>query len=105
MKVDDPNPNGVASAQTGRTPEAHEANRVNSTSGARISESTEGDRAEISSLAGRISQAFAAHAAQRTQQISKLTEDYRAGKYDINARSISQAITRDALERKTDGSR
>jgi hypothetical protein len=105
MKVDDPNLNGIAGAQTGRTPETQETNRVGSNSGAKISETVGGDRAEISSLAGRISQAFAAQAAQRTQQISKLTQDYRAGKYDVNARTISRSITQDAIERKTDDSR
>ena len=104
MKVDDPNLNGLAGAQTGRTPETHEANRAGSPSGARISQSAGGDRAEISSLAGRISHAFATQAATRTQHIAKLTQEYRAGKYHVDARSISQAITKDAVERKTDGS-
>jgi anti-sigma28 factor (negative regulator of flagellin synthesis) len=104
MKVDDPNLSGVAGAQTNRTPEAHEANRAGSPSGARISESAGGDRAEISSLAGRISHAFTTQAAERTQHIAKLAEQYRTGKYNVNARSISKAITKDAIERRTDGS-
>src|ERR1700690_1749324 len=103
MRVDDPNLNGVAGAQTGRTPETQETNRVGSAAGPRTSESVGGDHAEISSLAGRISHAFTSQAAQRTQQIAKLAEQYRTGKYNASAQSISQAITRDAIERKTDG--
>ena len=103
MKVDDPNLSGAVGAQTGRTPEVHEANRPGSASNSRISESTGGDHAEVSSLAGRISRALTSHAAERTQQIAKLAERYRAGQYNVNARSISKAVTRDAIERKTDG--
>ncbi|MBI2679546.1 MAG: hypothetical protein HYX25_00895 [Candidatus Solibacter usitatus] len=104
MKVDDPSLSGAAGAQTGRTAETQETNRPGSASNARISESIGGDRAEISSLAGRISHAFATQAAARAQHLAKLTQDYRAGKYHVDARSISQAITKDAVERKTDGS-
>jgi anti-sigma28 factor (negative regulator of flagellin synthesis) len=105
MRVDDPNLTGAAGAQTNRTPETQETNRAGSPANQRISESSGGDRAEISSLAGRISQAFAANAAARTQRIAKLTQDYRAGNYHVDARSIAQAVTGDAIERKTDGSR
>ena len=103
MKVDDPNLSGVAGAQTGRTPEAHEPNRPGSASNARISESVGGDHAEVSSLAGRISHTLTSHAAERTEQTAKLAEQYRTGQYNVNARSIGKAILRDAIERKTDG--
>ena len=103
MKVDDPNLNGLSGVQSGRTPETQEANRPGSLSNTRISESTGGDHAEVSSLAGRISRALTSHAAGRTEQIAKLKEQYRTGQYNVNARSISKAITRDAIERKTDG--
>jgi len=104
MKVDDPNLSGAAAAQTGRTPEAHDANRAGSPAAARISEPAGGDHAEISGLAGRIFQAVATQAAARAQHLAKLTQNYRAGNYHVDARSVSQAITKDAVERKTDGS-
>lgn len=105
MRVDDPNLNGVGGAQANRTPETQETHRTGSPANQRISESNCGDHAEISSLAGRISQASAANAAARTQRIAKLAQDYRAGTYNVSARSVSQAITNDAIERKPDGNR
>ena len=54
-------------------------------------------------MAWLIDRALTSHAAERTQRIAQLAEQYRTGQYNVNARSISKAITRDAIERKTDG--
>src|SRR5690242_9241747 len=104
MRVNDSQLNGANGLQPGRTPETHEADRVGSNSGAKVSESAGGDRTEISSLTGRISQTLAAHTAERSQRIEKLAKDYGAGRYHVNARSTSGAMVRDAIERK-DGAR
>jgi hypothetical protein len=100
MRVEDRNLNGAGGPQPGRAPETHEAGRLGSTVGAQISETAGGDRAEISSLAGAVSQAVTAHAAERAQRVGKLAAEYRAGQYKVSARSSSQALVRDALERK-----
>jgi hypothetical protein len=100
MRVEDRNLNVTGGLQPGRAPESQEAGRLGSPVGAQISESAGGDRAEISSLAGTVSQAVTAHAAERTQRIGKLAADYRSGQYHVNARSTSHSLMQDALERK-----
>jgi anti-sigma28 factor (negative regulator of flagellin synthesis) len=100
MRVEDRNLNEAGGLQPGRAPGAYETGRAGSTVGAQITETAGGDRAEISSLAGTVSQAVAAHAAERAQRVEKLATEYRAGQYKVSARSASQALVRDALERK-----
>ncbi len=100
MRVEERNLNGPGGPQPGRAPESHEAGRLGSTVGAQVSESAGGDRAEISSVAGTVSQALSTHAAERAQRVGKLAAEYRAGQYNVSARSASQALVRDALERK-----
>jgi anti-sigma28 factor (negative regulator of flagellin synthesis) len=100
MRVDDRNLNGAAGLQTGRTPESHGAERADSTSGARISESQGGDRVEISSTAGSVAHALGVSSAQRAQHIQKLAAEYRSGHYKANSPATSRAIVQDALERK-----
>ncbi len=100
MRVDDRNLNGAGGPQPGRAAESHEAGRLGSTGGAQVSESAGGDRAEISSVAGTVSQAITTHAAERAQRVAKLAAEYRAGHYNVSARSASQALVQDALERK-----
>lgn len=100
MRVEDRNLNGAGGLQPGRAPESQEAGRLGSTVGAQVSETAGGDRAEISSLAGTVSQAITTYAADRAQRVGKLAEQYRSGQYHANARSASHALVRDALERK-----
>jgi len=100
MRVEERNLNGAGGPQPGRASASHEAGRLGSTVGAQVSESAGGDRAEISSVAGTVSQALSTHAAERAQRVGKLAAEYRAGQYNVSARSASQALVRDALERK-----
>ena len=104
MRVEDRNLNGAGGPQPGRASESHEAGRLGSTVGttvgAQVSETAGGDRAEISSVAGTVSQAITKHAAERAQRVAKLAAEYRAGQYNASARSSSQALVQDALERK-----
>ena len=104
MKVDDRNSNGVAGLQPGRTSATRESDRVGTTTGPQVSESAGGDRSEISSLAGRVSGAIAAGSADRARHVAKLAEQYKAGNYSTNSRSVSRALINDGLERK-DGTR
>jgi anti-sigma28 factor (negative regulator of flagellin synthesis) len=100
MRVEERNLNGTGGPQPGRASESQDAGRSGSTVGAQISESAGVDRAEISSVAGTVSQAITTHAAERAQRVGKLAAEYRAGQYNVSAQSASQALVRDALERK-----
>jgi hypothetical protein len=104
MRIDDRNLNGAAGLQTGRTPDTHAAERAGSTSGSQVSESTGGDRVEISGTAGLVSQALGTSSVDRAQRMQQLAIDYRSGNYRPNSLATSQAIIQDALER-TDGTR
>jgi hypothetical protein len=100
MKVDDRNLNGVAGAQTGRTTGTHETDRNTSAAGAHHNEYAGGDRADISGLAGRLSQALHTHSTERAQRIDALTKQYRAGQYHPTPQATSHALIQDALENK-----
>ncbi|HXI40130.1 MAG TPA: flagellar biosynthesis anti-sigma factor FlgM [Bryobacteraceae bacterium] len=104
MRVEDRNLNGAGGPQPGRAPGAYETGRTGSAAGAQVTETAGGDRAEISSLAGTVSQAITTHMAERAQRVEKLAAEYRSGQYNVSARSASQALVRDALER-TDAAR
>ena len=97
MRVQDRNPWGTSAPETGRTPETQKAGREETgrTSGARSSES--GDRVELSSALGRLSQAIATHNTQRGDRIQALATDYQRGTYRPDARQTSHAVVAEAL--------
>ncbi|MCU1274326.1 MAG: flagellar biosynthesis anti-sigma factor FlgM [Bryobacterales bacterium] len=96
MRIDDRTLNQPSTPQSGATSETHETGRSNG-SGAQISESSGGDRAEISSLAGRVSQALAGQSADRAQHLAKMAKEYNAGHYPLDSRATSRAIIRETL--------
>jgi hypothetical protein len=93
MRIDDRTLNPAPTPQSVGTAETHETDRANA-SGVQISQSAGGDRAEISGLAGRVSQALASQSAQRTQRLAKLAQQYNAGHYPMDSISTSRAIIR-----------
>jgi anti-sigma28 factor (negative regulator of flagellin synthesis) len=100
MKVDDRNLNGIAGPQPGRTAETQEADRLGSASGGPVSQPNTGDRAEISSLAGRISGTLSAQSAQRAERVAALAKEYSAGSYRVDSKSTSSSIIQEALGNK-----
>ena len=96
MRIDDRTLNPASTPQSGATSETHEADRSNA-SGAQISQSPGGDRAEISSLAGGVSQALASQSAQRAQHLAKVAKEYNAGHYSMDSMVTSRAIIRQTL--------
>lgn len=100
MRVNDQSLNGTAGLQSGQTPSASPADQPGSTSESQTMGPTGPDAAEISSLAGKLSQALAAQATGRTQQVQKLASDYAAGRYSADAQAASRSIIQEALTRK-----
>ncbi len=100
MKVDDRNLNGVAGPAPARTTETHESDRPGSTTGVPVSQPGTGDRAEISSLAGRISGTLSALSAQRAERIAALAKQYNAGSYRVDSKSTGSAIIQETLGNK-----
>jgi anti-sigma28 factor (negative regulator of flagellin synthesis) len=99
MKVDDRNLNGVAGLTPGRTAETQETDRLGSGTTV-VSQPGTGDRAEISSLAGRISGTLSTLSAQRAERVAALAKQYSAGSYSVDSKSTSRAIIQDALGNK-----
>jgi hypothetical protein len=88
MRIEDRNLNPASAPKSGA---ASETSRSNG-SGAQISESPGGDRSEISSLAGRVSQALAGQSAARAQHLAKVAKEYNAGRYPLNSMATSRAL-------------
>jgi anti-sigma28 factor (negative regulator of flagellin synthesis) len=98
MKIDQQNLNGVAAPQTGRTQETPAPDSSVSGSGAQTSGSPGSDRAEISTLAGRISQTLASQSAERTARIQELAKQYSTGRYSTDSKATGSALVQDTLE-------
>jgi flagellar biosynthesis anti-sigma factor FlgM len=81
----------AASVYGGRTNESEriQADTSESSGG---SGTAAGDRVDLSSLAGRISQAMASLSTRSAQRVTQLQKDFRAGRYQPDARAISQAM-------------
>jgi hypothetical protein len=88
IRIDDRNLNPTSAPQSGA---ASETSRSNA-SGAQISESAGGDRSEISSLAGRVSQALAGQSAARAQHLAKVAKEFSAGRYSLDSITTSRAL-------------
>ncbi len=53
------------------------------------------DRVELSGLAGRISQALDASAAQRAERVEQVSREYAAGHYQVDAAAVSRAMVKE----------
>jgi flagellar biosynthesis anti-sigma factor FlgM len=58
-----------------------------------------GDRVEISSLTGQLSQALGAPDTSRAAYVSRITEAVRSGKYQVDSAAISRNLVDEALSR------
>jgi anti-sigma28 factor (negative regulator of flagellin synthesis) len=97
MKIDNQNLNGAAGLQPARTVEAPAVDALTSTSRTQGTATDSGDRAEISNLAGHISQALATQTVGRAQRIQELAQQYSAGTYKPDAQSVSRALIEGAI--------
>jgi anti-sigma28 factor (negative regulator of flagellin synthesis) len=91
MRVDESTLTDQVSSTASR---AAESQRVQvDTSGLSNSSGTSvGDRVDLSSLAGRISQAMQSLSSQSSQRVSQLQKDYQAGRYQADPQQISHAM-------------
>jgi len=87
---------GPSAAEAGRTAETQAA-RQDRTAGSGAAGSPDGDRVELSTTLGQLSQAIATQGVQRSQKVQALAADYQAGRYQPNAAGISRALVAQAL--------
>jgi len=93
MRISDPNGLGhLASAQNGRAGETEAVNPSlkGGTTGA--GKSAFSDRLELSSFAGRLSQALAASSAGRAQRVAELKAAVQSGNYRPDPVAIGRSI-------------
>ena len=96
MRIQDRTSLGTPSTQTGRTSETQRAEREN-TGQVGAAGSGDGDRVELSSTLGRLSQAIATAGAQRADRVQTLSTDYRNGRFRPNSVVTSRAMVAEAL--------
>lgn len=96
MRVQDRTSLGPAAAETGRTPETQKSGR-DSTGRSGAVGSADGDRVELSSTLGRLSQAIATHTTQRAQRVQALAAEYQSGRYRPNSAATSRGLISEAL--------
>ena len=96
MRIQDRTSLGPAAAETERTPETKKTGRE-STGRTGSAGSADGDRIELSSTLGRLSQAIAANGVQRADRVQALTADYQNGRFHPDPVATSRAMITEAL--------
>jgi len=96
MRVHDRTSLGPSAAEAGRTAETQKAGG-GSASRSGAAGSADGDRVELSSTLGRLSQAIAAQATGRGQRVEALAAEYQSGRYQPNSEATSRALVAEAL--------
>lgn len=96
MRVEDRSIGGSAAAETGRAPETQKSER-DAAARSTPTEGSQGDRVELSSTLGRLSQAVAAQSAQRAQRVEALASLYQSGRYQPSSQATSRALIAEAL--------
>ena len=101
MRIYDVNLKGSAAAESGR---AQETQRSGASGGARTGgtgANGTGDRVELSSTLGSLSQALSADGSARASQVQALTAQYQGGSYLPDSAATSKGIVAEALSAST----
>lgn len=96
MRINDRNAAGPEATPAGHTSETQKAGQNAGRTGTTGSPET-GDRVELSSTLGRLSQAIATHSAQRSSRVQTLSADYQGGRYQPNSEATSKGMIAEAL--------
>lgn len=87
---------GPSAAQAGRPADTQKTGHDSSGNTAGTG-SAEGDRVELSSTLGRLSQAIGTYANHRAERVQALASEYQAGRFRPNSQATSRAIIGEAL--------
>ena len=96
MRIYDRDLTGTAAAESGRSQETQKADR-DAASTPSPSESTSGDRVELSSGLAGVSRALAAYGSDRAGKVQQLTAQFESGTYQPSSLAISQGMVSQAL--------
>jgi anti-sigma28 factor (negative regulator of flagellin synthesis) len=97
MRVNDRNTLAPSATETGRSQESQKIERGDNARTGTATGSGAGDRVELSSTLGRLSQAISSYADQRTSRVAALAADYQSGRYVPDAAATSRAMVTEAL--------
>jgi hypothetical protein len=92
MRVDDRHLTGNQAAQSGKTANPQEVERLNEPRQADSRPSGNADRVELSTLTGGLAHALEVLELRRTNQVELLAHEYGAGRYQVDAREVSRAM-------------
>ncbi len=87
---------GPSAPQTGRPTDTQKAGH-DSTGKTAGTGSADGDRVELSSTLGRLSQAINTYADHRAERVQALAADYQAGRFRPNSQATGRAMIAEAL--------
>jgi anti-sigma28 factor (negative regulator of flagellin synthesis) len=97
MKIYDLQLTGASATETGRAQESQRTERAGGTGGRASGTSAYGDRVELSSTLGRLSQAISADETDRASRVQALAAQYQAGKYQPDALGTARGLVAEAL--------
>ena len=95
MRIDDRNLAGTAPAETARSQETQLHERESRPDPA--PRGANGDRVELSGLAGNVSRALAASSTGREAKVAALAADFSAGRYTPDSHATSRGMIHEAL--------
>jgi hypothetical protein len=96
MKIQNRTTSGPSGAQSGGPGEIQKAGQSSSGT-ASASGPAEGDRIELSSMLGRLSEAISTYANSRAERVQALMNEYEAGRFQPNSQATSRALITAAL--------
>jgi anti-sigma28 factor (negative regulator of flagellin synthesis) len=97
MRIDERTLSEQASATAGRAAESQRI-QVDTSTFASPSNTTTGDHVDLSSLTGRISQSMQMLASQSAQKVSRLQQQFQAGRYQPDPDRLSQMMAATATK-------
>ena len=96
MRIQDRTSLGPSSTQSGGVSETQKTGQGAPPKSPATS-SADGDRVELSSMLGRLSQAINAYSTQRAERVQALTAEYQAGRFRPDSQVTSRALVTEAL--------
>jgi flagellar biosynthesis anti-sigma factor FlgM len=100
MRISDSHLNSVGTAQTGQ---AQRGDSVSLSGGKRTESAASAgagqDRVELSGLSGQLSRVLGASSADRSAKVSRLSAQFQAGTYQVDAQAVSRSMVKETLAR------
>lgn len=97
MRIYDVNLTGTSAAESGRAQETQRSDRAGGARTGGTGANGTGDRVELSSTLGSLSQALSADGSARARQVQSLAAQYESGNYRPDSAATSKGLVAEAL--------